>query len=126
MKAIRPPPAAKVTVSYWIPVRMLDSVAAAMKRQGVSDRRRSRWIEGAIERLLDGPSPAELAAEGFVEPHTGVLIPITLRTATRRRIDGLLTDAPEDLRRRIWLSAVIRAAITQRLLGDGYAQQKTF
>ncbi len=96
--------------------RIPRKMATAMERRGVSPRRRSRWIDGAIRRLLDLDGHMDLIAEGFLDPRTSATVHLTLDAATRRRIDDLLAGAPETLRGRIDVSTVVRAAITQRLI----------
>lgn len=118
VKVIRPPARRTATTSCMIPGKMLDGVTTAMRRQGISSRRRSRWIDDAIGRLLDQPGHMDLIAEGFLEHRTSVLISLTLRGATRRRIDDLLAEAPATFRGRVDVSTVVRAAITRRIIED--------
>lgn len=122
VKSVRRPIKAPVTekgkarTTLCLPESMLDSIHRIMDAEGVSRKRRSQWIEGAVERLYSLPGAEELVLEEFMDPGGNKTIPVSLSKPIRDRIDRTVVDLARDVEKPVESSALLRTAISQYLL----------
>lgn len=106
----------KTRTTLCLPESMLESIHRAMDGEGTSRKRRSQWIESAVERLYAIPGAEELVLEEFMDPGGNKTIPVSLSKPVRDRIDRTVADLSREVEKPVESSALLRTAISQYLL----------
>ena len=117
-KLIKPPPqiTERNRTTFCIPIAMLDSMYAAMDIEGVSRKRRSKWIEQAVNHLFEIPGYGELILEEFIDSGRNKMIPVSLSLHVKNQIDNLLVKLNQQAEKPVEISALLRTAISQYLV----------
>lgn len=87
-----------------------------MQSSGFSLKRRSQWIEEAVEQFLSMPGFMDLVMEEFIEPGGNTTIPVTLHSSLTSRIDTEIESIRATGNFTIERSGVLRTAISQAIL----------
>ena len=106
----------KSRTTLCIPKGMLTAAHTAMQNSGFSLKRRSQWIEEAVEQFLSMPGFIDLVMEEFIEPGGNTTIPVTLRSSLTSRIDTEIESIRATGNFTIERSGVLRTAISQAIL----------
>lgn len=106
----------KTRTTLCLPESMLESIHRTMDTEGTSRKRRSQWIEGAVERLYSLPGAEELVLEEFMDPGGNKTIPVSLSKPVRDRIDRTVAELSRGADKPVESSALLRTAISQYLL----------
>lgn len=115
MKAFRAPVRKRVT-TVCLPSKMLDDLDQAVLGKHNSIRYRSRWICEAINHLFQMPRHEQHIAEEWIERGNNGKVIVTLDPATLEKIKSIEDQIQEKRKLKDIQSAVIRAAITQKLI----------
>lgn len=102
--------------SLRIPTAMLPHIETDMKDCGFNKKQRSNWLASVIEALLERSDAANLIAEEFILPGSTESIPVTLDTQLNDQMNEVLVQVTEEEGIQKDRSAVIRTAITQRIM----------
>ena len=94
---------------------MLNELHDCLDREGTSRKRRSQWIENAIERLVLTEDFEVIVMEEFLEEGDNLTIPLTLNASLK----SMLMNVIESSESRIETSSIVRAAISQRIMHHG-------
>lgn len=106
----------KARTSLRLPQTMLLAIHRTMDIEGVSRKRRSQWIEAAVERFFTLPGAEELVLEEFLDPGGNDTIPVSLSKVIKQRIDKTVDDLSRQSGMPVESSALLRTAISQYLL----------
>jgi len=106
-------------MSLRLPEKQLALILHSMRKNGYGAKERSRWIEEAIDALLSFPEYWDLVGENFTESGDSVSIPITLDGTNFLRLEESIQVCKSENVSRVDKSAVVRTAITQRLIKEG-------
>ena len=99
---------------------MLPVIAQSMHDNGYGVRQRSKWICESLEKLVSSEDYWHLISEAFMDQGASSQIPVTLDHDTNKRLDeATKTYKKEYGVSEIDQSAILRAAITYRLLNEG-------
>ena len=117
-RRIKPPAQAtgKNRTTLCLPESMLGSIHATMDAEGVSRKRRSQWIETAIQRLFELSGYEELILEEFIDPGRNKTIPVSLSVPVKGQIDDIVVRLSQTAEKPVESSALLRTAISQYLV----------
>lgn len=119
MKVLGTIKSSRKRISLRLPEKQLSLILQSMKKNGYGSKERSKWIEEAISGLLELAEYWDLVAENFTESGGSVSIPITLEGDIYLGLEESIDTCKRENIQRVDKSAVVRAAITQRLITEG-------
>ncbi|MEM8500689.1 MAG: hypothetical protein AAF542_21930 [Pseudomonadota bacterium] len=111
---------ARWRTSICLPERMLDELHNCLDREGISRKRRSQWIEQAIDQLLASEDYQDIVLEEFIEEGGNQTIPLTVRQSLK----ATLTQVTHGEQALIAISSVVRVAISQRIMFHGVRDER--
>lgn len=106
----------KSRTTLCIPSGMLTAAHEAMKQSKFSLKRRSQWIEEAVELFLTLPDFEDMVLEEFIEPGGNTTIPVTIRSRLAEKIDNAIQLLHQQGELNVERSGVLRTAISQAIL----------
>ena len=115
MKAFRAPVKKRVT-TVCLPSRMLDDLDQAVLSKHSSIRFRSRWICDAIDHFFKLSRYEQHIADEWIERGNNGKVIVTLDPTSLEKIKGVESLIENKRKLKDIQSAVIRAAITQKLI----------
>ena len=115
MKAFKAPAKKRVT-TLCLPSRMLDDLDQAVLSKHSSIRFRSRWICEAISNFFEMPRYEQHIADEWIERGNNGKVIVTLDPPSIEKIERIENEIQEKRKLKDIQSAVIRAAIIQKLI----------
>ncbi len=115
MKAFKPPTKKKIT-TVCLPTRMLNDVDQAVMSEHQSIRFRSRWVCDAINSFFNMERHKQLIMDEWIDRGNNENIILTLDPVSIDKIEGIAKEMIDSKGHKDVQSAVIRAAITQKLI----------
>jgi hypothetical protein len=117
-RRIKPPAqsAGKNRITLCLPEAMLDSIHTAMGAEGVSRKRRSRWIEKSVQQLFEMTGYDELILEEFIEHGHNKMIPVSLSVPVKDQVDKIVGKLSQEAEKPVDRSSLLRTAISQYLV----------
>ena len=106
----------KARTTLCLPETMLVKIHQIMDEEGVSRKRRSKWIENSIQRLFELDGYEELVLEEFIDPGHNKTISVSLSAPIKIEIDRVVNKLGRTTERPVESSALLRTAISQYLL----------
>lgn len=116
MKAFKAPTKKRVT-TLCLPERMLEDLDKAVLGMHKSIRFRSRWICEAVNQLFELEKYQQHIADEWIDRGNNGKVILTIDPTSLEKINTVTQALEQKRRLKDIQSAVIRAAITQRLIG---------
>jgi len=117
------------TSSIRIPTAMLAKIETDMSESGFNRKQRSQWINQVVLEFLQRSDCSNLIAEEFILPGSTESIPLSITIELDEAMIKILEQVAEQELINKDKSALIRTAITQRLMAKAGMQlspQETF
>lgn len=118
MKAFKPPTKKRIT-TICLPTRMLNDLDQAVLNEHKSIRFRSRWVCNAIEGFFNLERHQQLIMDEWIDRGNNENVILTLDPASIDKIEAVAKEMASNKGHKDVQSAVIRAAITQKLIDKG-------